>query len=296
MTVPSSAATTLAADAGQPIERIQLAAAYRLVAHFGMDDSIFTHISCRAPAEEGEHAFLINPYGLRFDEVTASSLVTVDIEGNVLRDPYGAGMNKAGFTIHSAVHAARPEVHCVLHTHTVAGVAVSSMDEGILPLNQWSLQFYNRVAFHDYEGIALDLAERERLVADLGNRNVMILRNHGLLTCGRSVGEAFALMFNMERTCKAQLAIMSSGGVQRRVDPELAEKTASPVRGVGGEALRQPARPAVGGLPATCAQALSGSGELIRHRVSRARPEEAENEAKARPPITEGNEPQCSRD
>lgn len=233
MTVPSSAATTLAADAGQPIERIQLAAAYRLVAHFGMDDSIFTHISCRAPAEEGEHAFLINPYGLRFDEVTASSLVTVDIEGNVLRDPYGAGMNKAGFTIHSAVHAARPEVHCVLHTHTVAGVAVSSMDEGILPLNQWSLQFYNRVAFHDYEGIALDLAERERLVADLGNRNVMILRNHGLLTCGRSVGEAFALMFNMERTCKAQLAIMSSGGVQRRVDPELAEKTASQYEGWG---------------------------------------------------------------
>ncbi|WP_099867703.1 class II aldolase/adducin family protein [Pararhizobium haloflavum] len=210
----------------QPIERIQLAAAYRLVAHFKMDDSIFTHISSRAPSGEGEHAFLINPYGLRFDEVTASNLVAVDLDGNILKDAYGAGINKAGFTIHSAVHAARPEVHCVLHTHTVAGVAISSMEEGLLPLNQWSLQFHNRVAFHDYEGIALDLAERERLVADLGERNVMILRNHGLLTCGRSVGEAFQLMFNMERACRAQLAIMSSGGTRRAVNGQLAEKTA----------------------------------------------------------------------
>lgn len=209
-----------------PAERVQLAAAYRLVAHFHMDDSIFTHISARAPQDEGEHAFLINPYGLRFDEVTAGNLVTVDLEGNILRDDYGAGMNKAGFTIHSAVHEARPEVRCVIHTHTVAGVAISSMEEGMLPLNQWSLQFHNRLAFHDYEGIALDLAERERLVADLGNRNVMVLRNHGLLTCGRTVGEAFSLMFNMERACRAQLAIMSSGGTMRPVDGQLAEKTA----------------------------------------------------------------------
>jgi ribulose-5-phosphate 4-epimerase/fuculose-1-phosphate aldolase len=210
----------------QPAERVSLAAAYRLIAHFQMDDSIFTHISARAPADEGDHAFLINPYGLRFDEVSASNLVTVDLDGSILRDSFGAGINKAGFTIHSAVHAARPEVHCVIHTHTVAGVAISSMEEGILPLNQWSLQFYNRVAFHDYEGIALDLAERERLVADLGDRNVMILRNHGLLTCGRTVGEAFSLMFNMERACRAQLAIMSSGGAQRRINGQLAEKTA----------------------------------------------------------------------
>lgn len=226
MTAHASAATPAEALNGQPVERIQLAAAYRLIAHYQMDDSIFTHISCKAPASEGEHAFLINPYGLRFDEVTASSLVTVDIEGNILRDNYGAGINKAGFTIHSAVHEARPDIACVLHTHTSAGVAISSMEEGILPLNQWSLQFHNRTAFHNYEGIALDLDERKRLVDDLGERKVMILRNHGMLTCGRSVGEAFALMFNLERTCKAQLAIMSSGGSQRRIDTALADKTA----------------------------------------------------------------------
>ena len=172
-------------------ERLHLAAAYRLIAHFGLDDSIFTHVSARAPRDEAEHGFLINPFGLRFDEVTASNLVTVDIDGKIIRDTYGAGINAAGFTIHSAVHAARPDVGCVIHTHTVAGVAVSSMTDGILPLNQWSLQFYNRVATHDYEGIALDLAERERLVADLGDAKSMILRNHGLLTCGGTVGEAF---------------------------------------------------------------------------------------------------------
>ncbi|MGJ8605914.1 MAG: class II aldolase/adducin family protein [Marivita sp.] len=209
------------------IERLHLAAAYRLVAHFGLDDSIFTHISARAPKEEAEHGFLINPFGLRFDEVTASNLVTVDLDGTVIRDEYGAGINDAGFTIHSAVHAARPEVGCVLHTHTVAGVAIASMKDGILPLNQWSLQFYNRVAFHDYEGIALDLAERDRLVADLGNAKAMILRNHGLLTCGGTVGEAFALMYNLERTCKAQLALLSSGADLNPVTDTLAEFTAS---------------------------------------------------------------------
>lgn len=209
-----------------PTERLHLAAAYRLIAHFGLDDSIFTHISARAPAAEAEHGFLINPFGLRFDEVTASNLVTVDLDGTILRDTYGKGINKAGFTIHSAVHAARPEAGCVLHTHTVAGVAVSSMKGGILPLNQWSLQFYNRVAFHDYEGIALDLAERARLVADLGDHKVMILRNHGLLTCGGTVGEAFALMFNLERTCKAQVALMSSGAPLNTVPHDLAEHTA----------------------------------------------------------------------
>ncbi|HKK96705.1 MAG TPA: class II aldolase/adducin family protein [Marivita sp.] len=209
-----------------PTERLHLAAAYRLVAHFGLDDSIFTHISARAPKDEAEHGFLINPFGLRFDEVTASNLVTVDLDGNILRDEYGQGINAAGFTIHSAVHAARPEIDCVLHTHTVAGVAVSSMKDGILPLNQWAMQFYNRVAFHDYEGIALNLDERERLVADLGNAKAMILRNHGLLTCGGTVGEAFTLMFNLERTCKAQVALMSSGAELNRVSDDLAEFTA----------------------------------------------------------------------
>lgn len=214
-------------NADLPKERLHLAAAYRLIAHFGLDDSIFTHVSARAPQDEAEHGFLINPFGLRFDEVTASNLVTVDLDGTILRDTHGAGINAAGFTIHSAVHASRPEIGCVLHTHTVAGIAVASMADGILPLNQWSLQFHNRVAFHDYEGIALDLGERERLVADLGDKKAMILRNHGLLTCGSTVGEAFALMYNLERTCKAQVALMSSGARLNRISDELAEFTAN---------------------------------------------------------------------
>ena len=162
--------------------RRDLAAAYRLIAHFGMDDGIYTHISMRV----GHDRFLLNPFGLSFDEIRASTLVTIDHEGAIIDDPLGGGVNAAGFTIHSAVHIARPEVACVAHTHTVAGVAVSSQEEGLLRLNQWSLQFYDRIAFHDYEGIALDLEERERLVADLGNRDTMILRNHGMLTCGRT--------------------------------------------------------------------------------------------------------------
>ena len=143
--------------------RIDLAAAYRLIHRLGLDDSIYTHISVRLP---GRHdRFLINPYGLRFEEVTASNLVTVDLDGNIVEDPLGLGINPAGFTIHSAVHAARHDAICVLHTHTVAGVAVSSQKQGLLPLNQWSLQFTDRLAYHDYEGIALDLDERTRLVA-----------------------------------------------------------------------------------------------------------------------------------
>ncbi|KYO56994.1 class II aldolase/adducin family protein [Tistrella mobilis] len=212
--------------------RIDLAAAYRLVAHFGLDDSIFTHISARvADAEDGTGRFLINPYGLRFDEVTASNLVTVDLNGRIIDDPYGAGINAAGFTIHSAVHAARHDVQCVLHTHTVAGVAVSCQAEGLLPLNQWSLQFHDRIAFHEYEGIALDLDERERLVNDLGDRKVMILRNHGLLTCGSTVAEAFKLMYNLERSCKAQLALQASGAPVHRPSDEVARKTAAQYSG-----------------------------------------------------------------
>jgi len=204
--------------------RVDLAAAYRLIHRLGMDDSIFTHISARLP---GRHdRFLINPYGLRFEEVTAANLVTVDLDGRVVEDPLGIGINPAGFTIHSAIHAARHDVVCVLHTHTVAGVAVSSQRDGLLPLNQWSMQFTDRLAYHAYEGIALDLAERERLVADLGQRFVLILRNHGLLTCGRSVAEAFKLMHNLERSCRAQLALQSSGAAPSMPAPGVPEKTA----------------------------------------------------------------------
>jgi ribulose-5-phosphate 4-epimerase/fuculose-1-phosphate aldolase len=204
--------------------RVDLAAAYRLIHRLGLDDSIYTHISVRVPGTFDR--FLINPYGMRFEEVTASNLVTVDVDGVVIDDPLGLGINPAGFTIHSAVHAARHDALCVLHTHTVAGVAVSCLKEGLLPLNQWSMQFTDRIAYHDFEGIALDLSERERLVADLGDKFVLILRNHGLLTCGRSVGEAFKLMHNMERSCRAQLAIQASGAEVVRPSLAVAQHTA----------------------------------------------------------------------
>lgn len=202
--------------------RQDLAAAYRLIALDGMDDGIDTHISARLPNER----FLLNAYGLRFAEVRADSLVTVDADGQVLDDPTGLGINPAGFTIHSALHAARPDVNCVLHTHTVAGVALSCLEEGLLPLNQWSLQFHNRLASHDFEGIALALDERERLASDLGNHSAMILRQHGLLTCGRSVGDAFLSMRNLERSCQAQLAAQATGQPLRLASPSMAEHVA----------------------------------------------------------------------
>ncbi len=204
--------------------RTDLAAAYRLLAHMKMDDSIFTHISAKVGEEE---RFLLNSYGTRFDEVKASELVTVDLDGTVLDDPLGHGINAAGFVIHSAVHAARPDIGCVLHTHTVAGVAVACLEEGLLPLNQWALQFHDRIAYHDFEGIAVNPAERERLVADLGTKKAMVLRNHGLMTCGRTVGEAFVLMHNLERACQAQIAAMGTGRPLRLPSRAIADLTAS---------------------------------------------------------------------
>ncbi|HVG81732.1 MAG TPA: class II aldolase/adducin family protein [Methylomirabilota bacterium] len=202
--------------------RVELAACYRLIAHFRMTDLVYTHISARVP---GTEHFLLNPYGLLFEEVTASNLVRIDIEGQIVEDtPYE--VNPAGFTIHSAIHRARPDVNCVLHTHTRAGMAVSCMREGLLPLSQIALQFYGRLAYHDYEGIALDLDERERLERDLGQRKAMILRNHGLLTVGESVPEAFSLMFYLERACEIQIAALSTGRELIQPSPEVCEKTA----------------------------------------------------------------------
>jgi ribulose-5-phosphate 4-epimerase/fuculose-1-phosphate aldolase len=221
MTLPARP-TALADDTRQI--RIDLAAAYRLIHRLGLDDSIYTHISVRLP--DRQDRFLINPYGMRFEEVTASNLVTVDLDGRVVDDPLGLGINPAGFTIHSAIHAARHDAICVLHTHTVAGVAVSCQRQGLLPLNQWSMQFTDRLAYHDYEGIALDLDERARLVADLGDKFVMVLRSHGMLTCGRSVAEAFKLMHNLERSCRAQLAIQASGAEVITLSDAVARKTA----------------------------------------------------------------------
>jgi ribulose-5-phosphate 4-epimerase/fuculose-1-phosphate aldolase len=188
--------------------RVNLAACYRLVAHHGMTDLIYTHISARVPGPE-EH-FLLNPYGQLFSEITASSLVKLDLEGNVL-DETEYEINQAGFTIHSAIHGARPDVACVLHTHTNAGMAVSAQRDGLLPLTQHSMRFHNRLAYHDYEGIALDLDERTRLVRDLGERRSMVLRNHGLLVAGRTVPEAFNLMYYLERACQAQIAAQAGG-------------------------------------------------------------------------------------
>ena len=164
---------------------------------------------------------------MRFEEVTASNLVTVDLDGTVIDDPLGLGINPAGFTIHSAVHAARHDALCVLHTHTVAGVAVSCQKDGLLPLNQWSMQFTGRLAYHDYEGIALDHDERPRLQRDLGNKNHMLLRNHGTLTVGRSVASAFERMFHLERACTMQVRTRILGPLAYPVDSAVVDKNTS---------------------------------------------------------------------
>lgn len=186
--------------------RVELAACYRLIAHYRMADLIYTHATLRLPDQDSR--FLINPYGLLWEEISASSLVTIDLDGNKIGDnPYR--VNRAGFVIHSAIHSARHDALCVIHTHTKAGMAVSSLQEGLLPLNQIALGLEPHVAYHDYEGIALDLEERARIIADLGNKRALVLRNHGLLTVGRSVAEAFNLMYYLNLACEIQVATLS---------------------------------------------------------------------------------------
>jgi ribulose-5-phosphate 4-epimerase/fuculose-1-phosphate aldolase len=239
MQLHAASATVGARIKAEQQVREDLAAAYRLVAHYGMDDSIYTHISARVPGTDDQ--FLINPFGMLFRDITASSLVKIDLEGRILDDtPHD--VNPAGFTIHSAVHSARHDAACVLHTHTLAGVAVSSLACGLQPCNQWALEFHNRVVYHDFEGIALDDDERERLVADLGpTARVMILRNHGLLTLGRNIAEAFILMLNLDRACRVQLAIQASGEPVHPVSPEVCEKTARQYE--SGDSTREPGVP-----------------------------------------------------
>lgn len=182
--------------------RVDLAAAYRLVALYGWDDLIFTHISARVPGKA--HHFLINPYGLMFEEITASSLVKVDLSGNKVSDsPFE--INPAGFTIHSAIHEARDDAQCVMHTHTLNGVAVSAQKQGLLPISQQSLFALSSMSYHDYEGVALREDEKPRLVADLGMNNFMILRNHGLLTCASSIADTFLGMYLLEASCAIQV-------------------------------------------------------------------------------------------
>ena len=187
--------------------RVNLAACYRLVDLYDMSDMTRTHISAKVPDEE---AFLLNPFGLMFNEVTASSLIKVDIDGNVLSEsPYK--INPAGYTIHSAVHSGREDVKCVLHTHSIAGMAISALDCGLLSISQHSMRFHNRIAYHDYEGLAFDLTERERLIRDIGSHSVMILRNHGLLSAGRTIDEAFSLIYYLDKCARSQLQAMASG-------------------------------------------------------------------------------------
>jgi ribulose-5-phosphate 4-epimerase/fuculose-1-phosphate aldolase len=193
--------------------RVELAAAYRAVHHWGWTSLIFNHITARVPGAE-EH-FLINDYGLTYDEVTASNLIKLDLAGSIVEGPPDAGVNLAGYVIHSAVHAARPDVRCIAHTHTPAGVAVSAMEEGLMPLSLESTLLVNRVGYHDFEGITVNDEEKPRLVADLGDRIGLILRNHGLLTVGRSVGEALTRLWYLERACQMQVAALSGGKVRR---------------------------------------------------------------------------------
>ncbi len=203
--------------------RVDLAAAYRLVALYGWDDLIFTHLSARVPGPE--HHFLINPFGMLFEEVTASSLVKVGFDGQKVSDsPYQ--INPAGFTIHSAVHAAREDALCVMHLHTSHGIAVSAQKNGLLPLSQQSLFCLASLAYHDYEGVALDEEEKPRLVSDLGDKVFMILRNHGLLTVGKTPAEAFLAMFTLERACEIQILAQSGGGELVSVAPEVLGKVA----------------------------------------------------------------------
>lgn len=204
--------------------RCDLAALYRLVAHFRMTDLIYTHISARVPGPE-DH-FLINRYGVLFERMRASDLVKIDLDGRVVAQGAGGAdaamdqeVNAAGFTIHSAIHAARHDLACVIHTHTAAGIAVSAQKQGLLPISQHALKFYGRLAYHGYEGIALDLDERDRLVRDLGDRQAMILRNHGLLVAGRSIPEAFNQIYYLERACQAQIQALA-GGAELVLPPE----------------------------------------------------------------------------
>ncbi len=203
--------------------RVDLAATYRLVHHYGWDDMIFTHISARVPGPE--HHFLINPYGLLFDEITASNLVKIDLDGNKVEEsPYP--VNPAGFTIHSAIHAAREDAHCVIHLHSTDGVAVSAQEHGLLPLDQHAMMLLSDIAYHDYEGIALDLDERERLVHDIKDKNVMLLRNHGTLTTGKNCADAFLRMYYLERACSMQVRALAGGAKANPTNQGVAEKTA----------------------------------------------------------------------
>lgn len=202
--------------------RVELAACYRLADRFGFSDIVWNHITARVPGTE-KH-FLLNRFGLRHDEVTASNLIKLDLAGNVLDGP--EDVNVTGFVIHSAIHAAREDVVCVMHAHPPGGLAVSALECGLIPMIQDAMPFYNRIAYHDYEGLSTDTSECERLAANLGAHNAMIMRNHGLLTVGRSVGEAFMLMYSLERACRVQMQVLASGQAASLPSADVCERAA----------------------------------------------------------------------
>jgi ribulose-5-phosphate 4-epimerase/fuculose-1-phosphate aldolase len=207
--------------------RIDLAACYRLLAHFGWDDLILTHNSARVPGTTDQ--ILINPMGLMFNEITASNLLKVDLEGNLV-EPSDYQPIYAGIVIHGAIYLARPDVECVIHTHTEADIAVGALEEGLLPLSQWAMRFYNRLGYHDYEGVSLDMDERERLQHSIGQHPVLVLRNHGLLATGRNVAEAFSLTYHFERSAEAQLKIQAAVAAGAKMvvpSPETCERQAA---------------------------------------------------------------------
>jgi len=211
--------------------RVDLAACYRLIAHFGWDDLVLTHNSARVPGRDDQ--FLINPMGLMFDEITASNLLKVDLDGNLV-EPSDYEPNHAGYVIHSAIYLGRPDVQCVVHTHTEADIAVGALEEGLLPLSQWAMRFYNRLGYHDYEGVSLDMDERERLQHDIGQHPVLVLRNHGLLATGRNVAEAFSSTYHFERSAEAQLKIMAAVAAGAKMvvpSPDTCERQAAPFTG-----------------------------------------------------------------
>ena len=232
-TTPSDIQNMVSAEEWQL--RVDLAACYRLVALYGWSDLVFTHISARIPGPA--HHFLINPYGLMFDEITASSLIRIDQQCNkLIESPYP--VNPAGFVIHSSVHAAREDVQCVLHTHTRAGVAVSAQKNGVLPISQQSTFVLASLAYHGYEGVAFRDEEKPRLQADLGEANFLMLRNHGLLTCGKTIADAFLAMYTFEAACKIQIDAQAGGGELTQVHPQILTGVAQAMKvqtgGLGG--------------------------------------------------------------
>ena len=210
-------------SAQEQLIREELTDCYHLAAKMGWTDSIFTHFTARVP---GEESFLINAFGLNFEEVTPDNLVKVTLDGEVI-SPEGSFINKAGYTLHSAIHEARPEVTCVLHTHTIHGVALSMLESGLETLSQHSCRYHHRVAYHEYRGILFDESEKENLVNSMGDKDTLILRNHGLVTMGQTIGDAFFLMYNLEHSARTQLMAMATGQKLTKISPEIADYTSN---------------------------------------------------------------------